>query len=116
MWSGGGGGGAYQKAAGLFSRAQLILTCQDSGHQSEIRNEYDMHVDKFFPVPVAREMARWSGVVNEMKQEVKRLRKVQAEEMEAVQAKVESIESKLDAMLPLIEGKLDNVVNRLGQQ
>jgi hypothetical protein len=33
-----------------------------------------------------------------------------------VQAKVESIESKLDAMLPLIEGNLDNVVNRLGQQ
>lgn len=115
-----------QKAAGLYSRAQLILTCQDCGHQSDIKNQHDKHVSKFFPVPVASETTKWSGVVNELKQQVKSLKNAQTDEMEAMQAKVESIELKLDAqnqqnqemrsMVCSFEGKLDAVLNQLGQK
>ena len=34
----------------MYSRAQLILTCQDFGYQSGAKNEYDKHVELFFPV------------------------------------------------------------------
>ena len=93
------------------------------GHQSDIKNQHDKHVSKFFPVPLARETTKWSGVVNELKQQVKGLKTAQTDEMEAMQAKVESIELKLDAqnqemqsLVRSIEGKLVAVLDQLGKK
>jgi hypothetical protein len=63
------------------------------------------------------------GVVNELKREVKDLRKSQTDEIEAVQAKIESIDYKLSAqnqemqtLVLSIAGKLDHVLERLDQK
>ena len=75
-----------QKAAGLCSRAQLILTCQDS---------------------------QWSGVVDQVKQEIKQQKKQQSLELESVRTKVELIEHKIDTNMKSIEQTLHAIQARL---
>eukprot|EP01048_Picozoa_sp_COSAG05_P026019 COSAG05_NODE_6897_length_885_cov_1.208651_1_plen_86_part_00 len=74
-----------QKAAGLCSRAQLILTCQDSqwsgvvdqvkkccpwsGVKQEIKQQ-KKHTGKFLALPERTEVKQWSGVVDQVKQEI----------------------------------------------
>lgn len=63
-----------QHAAGLHSRAQLILACQESGHKGYGSNKYNSNVRTFFPVPEPLATNQWSGVLRELKQQITSLK------------------------------------------
>jgi hypothetical protein len=117
-----------QKAAGLCSRAQLILTCQDSGGRSAFSipkwlkckccssaSDDQITEKKFFALPQKTEAKQWSGVVDQVKQVIKQQKKQQSLEMDSVRNTVELIEHKLDMLIHIsIEQKLDMLIKEGG--
>jgi hypothetical protein len=115
-----------QKAAGLCSRAQLILTCQDSGGRSAFSipkwlkckccssaSDDQITEKKFFALPQKTEAKQWSGVVDQVKQAIKQQKKQQSLEMDSVRNKVELIEHKLDTKVESIGTKVDSIEQKL---
>ena len=69
-------------------------------------------------MPLEDAGTEWTGVVNEVKQQVKSLKKAQSDEIEYVQTKMLSIEVKLEAQgdkMRAIATKLDAVLSALSR-
>lgn len=115
-----------QKAAGLCSRAQLILNCQDSSSKSAISMTRVLkkwlkcqrcdstsdcqNTEKFLALPDIIEADQWSGVVDQVKQEIKQQKIQQGLEMDNVRTKIELMQHSIDTKMESIEQKLQMLI------
>jgi hypothetical protein len=115
-----------QKAAGLCSRAQLILNCQDSSSKSAISMTRVLkkwlkcqrcdstsdcqNTEKFLALPDIIEADQWSGVVDQVKQEIKQQKIQQGLETDNVRTKIELMQHSIDTKMESIEQKLQMLI------